>query len=108
MKKKFLIWTTGTFLILLYAISLYDIHRNASLVLMQMMIFLTFPSGLTIFSFFGGMFYVPVGNDIIPELVMPWLGFTLVGFIQWFIILPMILKLVSRLFSRIQSIFTST
>jgi hypothetical protein len=106
MKKKFLIWTTVTFLILLYMISLYSIHRNASLALMQMMIFLTFPSGLVVFDYFGGIFYVPLGNEIVSELVLPWLGFTLFGFLQWFILLPMVIKLFSRLVSRLQKMRT--
>ena len=105
MKKKFLIWTTGMFLILLYMISLYSIHRNASLALMQMMIFLTFPSGLVVFDYFGGIFYVPLGNEIVSELVLPWLGFTVFGFFQWFVLLPMIIKLFHRQISLLKLMF---
>jgi hypothetical protein len=92
MIKKFIIWNTGTLLVLLYMISLYDIHRDASLILMQMMIFLTFPSGLGVFKYFGGIYYVPVGGDMVADLIFPWLGFTFFGFVQWFIILPILIK----------------
>ena len=105
MKKKFLIWTAATFLILLYMISLYSIHRDASLILMQMMIFLTFPSGLIVFNYFGGIYYVPLGGDMVADLIIPWLSFTIFGFFQWFVLLPMIIRLFHRQISLLKLMF---
>ena len=94
------IWFSINLIILIYAIYLYQIDKDGAIVFAYLMFLVSFPLGFAVPFVFICM-DTCVGYDInmhydsfpiVIDIFIPWVLFLIAGYLQWFIILPKILK----------------
>jgi len=107
MNKK-IIWLSLNILILIYGIYLRSIASDGAIVFAYFLYFITFPLGfitpfiMPIITFLIGPIVLVlklfnVNTYIIIDIIIPWISLLLVGYIQWFMLMPKINKWLDRL-----------
>jgi len=96
-----LIWFILNLIILIYGIYLRTIAPDGAIVLVYLMYVITFPLGFFVQLFLPltTLIAVPliliakffsVADFMIEDIILPWFSFLLLGYIQWFILIPKI------------------
>lgn len=105
-KKIFYIWLIASFMVLswwLYCFGLDSeisrtLRNESQIYLIIGMSILSFPIGILYMYLFGFMIYglnklnIDLHQYELLEAVILWSGFVLIGYVQWFILLPFIWK----------------
>ena len=102
MKIK-LIWFFLNLAILIYGLYLRSIAPDGAIVFAYLEYLITFPLGFFVqFVFpFATIISIPiilitklfnVSDPMIEDIIVPWFAFVLLGYIQWFILVPKIKK----------------
>lgn len=94
------LWVVATILVLLVTLYAYDGKPNSDIEVLfaWSMIFLTFPSGLIFAGLFSivadclDKFFAVVLYTSYLSLVLSWAGFLLLGYLQWFKLLPWLVR----------------
>ena len=99
MNKIKIIWFIFNIAILIYFSYIHvTIHYDAVIPFFYLMLLMTFPTGFIVpyisylLSFILPFIGVESPYMVIYDIVIPWLFFVPIGYIQWFILLPKIRK----------------
>lgn len=94
------LWIVGTITVLLVTLYAYDGKPNSDIevLLAWAMIFLSFPSGLIFAGLFSlvadslnRLFNIVIHTSYV-SLVLSWMGFLLLGYLQWFKLIPWLVR----------------
>lgn len=110
-RRKILRFAWLTLSVLVLAITLYEAelpgNRDNIIVMVWLMLVLSFPSGYLVSVLYAAVAMLAPGkefppvSDVYVGFVLTWLGFFVAGYVQWFVLLPAVVRKIRHRLGRV-------